>query len=434
MKKGAIVLVFFLGMVCHGQIVKNFYTPVKLHSVAEMATPDSLLVFENGTIKRVAKIDLGVSYLNLTDKPTLFSGSYTDLTQKPSLFSGSYTDLTNKPSIPDDANLLHKTGDETKEGNLTISVDNYSPPSSFLTLNAKGGSGRLIAFQKQGVYIGGIDYNFTNKNYSFDVTDASGNRVNDALTIKSETDNNFIGIGTTSPTEKLDVSGNAKVSGKFITSSGDSDNWNATYGWGNHANAGYLTQHQDISGKADKTELFSGKYTDLTQKPTLFSGSYNDLDHTPTLFSGRYPDLADKPNIPDAQVNTDWDATSGVEKLKNKPTKLSEFTNDENFTTQTEIDQEHFVKPIKNLTVSNYTVTKPDYTLVTSSNGITITIPGNAETIGRMLRIVSGGTKTSLSVDVKVPGGSDIQANTNLTGVILIQYSGNTHGWIKINE
>lgn len=40
------------------------------------------------------------SYNDLTDKPTLFSGSYTDLTDKPTLFSGSYTDLTNKPTIP----------------------------------------------------------------------------------------------------------------------------------------------------------------------------------------------------------------------------------------------------------------------------------------------------------------------------------------------
>jgi len=41
-----------------------------------------------------------ISYNDLSNKPTLFSGSYTDLTNKPTLFSGSYTDLTNKPTIP----------------------------------------------------------------------------------------------------------------------------------------------------------------------------------------------------------------------------------------------------------------------------------------------------------------------------------------------
>jgi hypothetical protein len=57
------------------------------------------------------------SYNNLTDKPSLFSGSYTDLSNKPtlfdgayeslsgkpSLFSGSYTDLSNKPTLFDGA-------------------------------------------------------------------------------------------------------------------------------------------------------------------------------------------------------------------------------------------------------------------------------------------------------------------------------------------
>jgi hypothetical protein len=40
------------------------------------------------------------SYTDLTSKPTLFDGAYASLTGKPTLFSGSYTDLTNKPTIP----------------------------------------------------------------------------------------------------------------------------------------------------------------------------------------------------------------------------------------------------------------------------------------------------------------------------------------------
>lgn len=39
------------------------------------------------------------SYSDLSNKPALFSGSYADLTGKPSLFSGSYLDLTNKPEV-----------------------------------------------------------------------------------------------------------------------------------------------------------------------------------------------------------------------------------------------------------------------------------------------------------------------------------------------
>lgn len=52
-----------------------------------LKTTGSTLLFEN------------ISYNELTDRPTLFSGSYNDLSNKPLIFSGSYTDLTNKPTL-----------------------------------------------------------------------------------------------------------------------------------------------------------------------------------------------------------------------------------------------------------------------------------------------------------------------------------------------
>ena len=39
----------------------------------------------------------------------------------------------------------------------------------------------------------------------------------------------------------------------------------------------------------------------------------------PRLFSGNYNDLTNKPTIPAAQVNSDWNASSGVAKILNKP-------------------------------------------------------------------------------------------------------------------
>jgi hypothetical protein len=50
-----------------------------------------------------------------------------------------------------------------------------------------------------------------------------------------------------------------------------------------------------------------------------WSGSYNDLNNKPTLFSGNYADLTNKPTIPAAQVQTDWNASSGMGVLLNKP-------------------------------------------------------------------------------------------------------------------
>lgn len=40
-----------------------------------------------------------ISYNELTDRPTLFSGSYNDLSNKPMLFSGNYNDLASKPTL-----------------------------------------------------------------------------------------------------------------------------------------------------------------------------------------------------------------------------------------------------------------------------------------------------------------------------------------------
>lgn len=61
----------------------------------------------------------------------------------------------------------------------------------------------------------------------------------------------------------------------------------------------------------------------ILNKPSLSavatSGSYNDLTGRPALFSGNYNDLSNKPSIPAAQVNTDWNATSGIARILNKP-------------------------------------------------------------------------------------------------------------------
>ncbi len=102
----------------------------------------------------------------------------------------------------------------------------------------------------------------------------------------------------------------------------------------------------------DKPTLFSGNYADLNNKPTLFDGNYNSLNNRPTLFDGtwisltgkpgfkavatsgdyndlinkpvlfdgNYSSLTNKPTIPASQVNSDWNATSGVSQILNKPT------------------------------------------------------------------------------------------------------------------
>lgn len=78
----------------------------------------------------------------------------------------------------------------------------------------------------------------------------------------------------------------------------------------------------------------SGSYNDLLNKPTIPAAQVNaDWDansgvaqilNKPSLAtvatSGSYNDLTNKPTIPAAQVNSDWNAASGVAQILNKPT------------------------------------------------------------------------------------------------------------------
>ena len=68
------------------------------------------------------------SYDDLTDKPTLFSGNYNDLTDKPTLFSGSYNDLTNKPTNADFGQALVRGTVNNPAGatDIAVTFNNYS--------------------------------------------------------------------------------------------------------------------------------------------------------------------------------------------------------------------------------------------------------------------------------------------------------------------
>lgn len=78
----------------------------------------------------------------------------------------------------------------------------------------------------------------------------------------------------------------------------------------------------------------TGSYNDLRDKPTIPTAQINsdwnatsgvaEILNKPNLAtvatSGSYNDLSNKPSIPAEQVNSDWDATSGKAEILNKPT------------------------------------------------------------------------------------------------------------------
>lgn len=66
---------------------------------------------------------------------------------------------------------------------------------------------------------------------------------------------------------------------------------------------------------ATSVNFYSKEQTD-----TLLSAKADTTSLSTVATSGSYNDLTDKPTIPAAQVNSDWNAVSGVAQILNKPT------------------------------------------------------------------------------------------------------------------
>ena len=82
--------------------------------------------------------------------------------------------------------------------------------------------------------------------------------------------------------------------------------------------SGFLTEHQPLKTINGESIVGTGNIT-----IEGFSGDYNDLLNKPTLSTvattGSYNDLTNKPTIPEPQVNSDWNAQSGISQILNKP-------------------------------------------------------------------------------------------------------------------
>lgn len=140
-----------------------------------------------------------------------------------------------------------------------------------------------------------------------------------------------------------------------VTSNDDGKVLKATYSGGTGSYA-WATPQSFSQEQSDWTENDNTKVSFIKNKPNLAtvatSGSYSDLSNTPTLgtaaaastsdfataaqgaladtavqpadlatvaTSGSYADLSNKPTIPAAQVNADWNSSSGVSEILNKP-------------------------------------------------------------------------------------------------------------------
>ena len=151
-------------------------------------------------------------------------------------------------------------------------------------------------------------------------------------------------VGVTQLTELTDVSITNPLNNDVLTYNDVTEKWEnmpAQGGGGGTTDYDLLDNKPSINsvtltGNQTTSDLglFSGDYDDLTNKPTLATvattGNYNDLSNRPTIPAAQVnadwdavagvSQILNKPTIPAAQVNADWDAVSGVEEILNKPT------------------------------------------------------------------------------------------------------------------
>lgn len=127
-------------------------------------------------------------------------------------------------------------------------------------------------------------------------------------------------------TEKLDFTNlaNSLVQGENITLTKDAANKTIT-----------ISGSGGSKVQSNWTETDSSNPSFIQNKPTLGTMAAEDAsNYTPSAglsdvaISGSYNDLLNKPTIPEAQVNADWNATSGVSQILNKPTLFSGDYND----------------------------------------------------------------------------------------------------------
>ena len=162
----------------------------------------------------------------------------------------------------------------------------------------------------------------------------------------------------------------------------------------------------------------------------------NTADLAPVATSGSYTDLTNTPSIPAAQVNADWNATSGVAQILNKPTlsavatsgsyndlsnkptiptvptNVSAFTNDANYITSADVPaqvQSNWTET--NTTSKAYIQNKPNFaTVATSGNYSDLSGTPNLATVA------TSGSYTDLADKPTIP--SAVSDLTNDSGFI----------------
>lgn len=215
------------------------------------------------------------------------SGSYQDLLNKPVLFSGSYADLSGKPSL-----FSGSYNDLTNKPSIPVAVTKTSQLENdsgyFTSVNYPVVS---VNAKTGAVVLSAVDVGAAASLHTHSIADITG--LQNSLDSKASTtslsgyataDSVNSALGNYTNTQTL----TNLLNGKFNNPTGTINQY--LRGDGTTATFPMIPAAQVNSDwNATSGAAF------ILNKPTLFSGSYTDLINKPVIFSGAYSDLTGKP-------------------------------------------------------------------------------------------------------------------------------------------
>jgi hypothetical protein len=129
------------------------------------------------------------------------------------------------------------------------------------------------------------------------------------------------GTGTKGTYYKVSVAGSTLIDGNSTWHVGDMIIFDGTV-WDK------VDNYEAVVSVAGRTGAIVLAESDITNLVSDLAAKATSSSLSPVATSGSYADLSNKPTIPAAQVNSDWNAATGVAQILNKPTLAASATTD----------------------------------------------------------------------------------------------------------
>lgn len=300
---------------------------------------DQLLALK-ANISSLATVATSGSYNDLSDKPVIptvptnvsaFNNdagyltehqsldNYYNKTQTDNLLAGKQHTLTAGANITIENNVISATG----SGEPADLTNYYTKTETNTLLNAKADSNSLATVATSGNY-----NDLTNKPTIPTVPTNVSAFVNDAgyLTQHQSLADVFGKVNYDSSTKRINFYGKNDTSMTNVLGYVDASSF-VVDGMVEDVrieNGNLVIDFNTDSGITDitipLTDIFDpSNYYTKSEVDTALAGKANSSALATVATSGSYNDLSNKPTIPAAQVNSDWNASSGVAQILNKP-------------------------------------------------------------------------------------------------------------------